>query len=68
MARKKDIKHGDAICRRFRHLLPNKLEFDYRIYLHECKESGDRGSNDGDFTDTELIEKLKEFLGVEELP
>lgn len=39
----------------------------YREYLHECKESGDRGtSNDrGDFTIDELREKAREFLGLE---
>lgn len=68
MGRKRDLKHVDAVCRRYRALLPGDLEFDYRIYLHECKERGDRGSNDGDFTHAELIEKLKEFLGLEELP
>jgi hypothetical protein len=68
VSRKRDIKHVDAVCRRYRHLLTGDLEFDYRTYLHECKDCGDAGSDDGDFTDAELIEKLKEFLGVEELP
>lgn len=68
MARKRDLKHVDAVCRRYRHLLPPDLEYDFREYLHACKESGDCGSNNGDFTDAELVEKLKEFLGLEELP
>lgn len=68
MSRKRDLKHVDAVCHRYRRLLTGDLEFDFRNYLHECKEAGDRGSNDGDFTHVELIEKLNEFLGVEELP
>jgi hypothetical protein len=68
LGRKRDIKHVDAVCRRYRGLLTNDMEFDYRTYLHECKDSGDGGSDDGDFTHAELIEKLKEFLGKEELP
>jgi hypothetical protein len=68
VARKKDLKHVDAVCRRYRRLLPGDLEFEYRNYLHECKEGEDLGSDDGDFTDAELVEKLKEFLGLEELP
>lgn len=68
MGRKKDLKQVDWICRRYRHLLNTEdLVFDFRTYLHECKDGGDRGSDDGDFTQAELIEKLKEFLGVEEL-
>ena len=41
--------------------------FDFRAYLHECKESGDRGTSNerGDFTMDELREKAREFLGVE---
>ncbi len=68
MGHKRDIKHVDALCRRYRRLLPPAQEFAFRDYLHECKEAGDLGSDDGDYTDAELIEKLKEFLGVEELP
>ena len=68
VGRKRDLKQVDAICRRYRHLLSGDLEFDFRTYLHECKDVGDRGTDDGDFTYAELIEKLKEFLGVEELP
>ena len=65
VGRKKDIKQVDAICSRYRHLLSNDMEYAFRDYLHECKDSGDMGSDDGDFTNEELIEKLKEFLGVE---
>jgi hypothetical protein len=68
VGRKRDLKQVDAVCRRYRHLLTGDLEFDYRTYLHECKDGGDRGADDGEFKYTELIEKLKEFLGVEELP
>ena len=40
--------------------------FDFRDYLHQCKESGDLGTrNDrGDFTLAELREKAREFLGL----
>lgn len=68
MGRKKDLKHVDAICHRYRQLLTGDLEYDFRTYLHDCKDAGDWGTDGGDFTHTELIEKLKEFLGVEELP
>jgi hypothetical protein len=68
MGRKRDLKQVDAVCNLYRHLLPGDLEFDYRTYLHECKEAGDRGSDQGDYTHAELIEKLREFLGMEELP
>ena len=42
--------------------------FDFRDYLHECKESGDRGTSNkrGDFTMDELREKAREFLGLEQ--
>ena len=43
------------------------MEYDFRDYLHECKESGDGGSDEGDFSHAELMEKLKEFLGLEDL-
>jgi hypothetical protein len=43
------------------------MEYAFRDYLHDCKDSGDLGSDDGDFTHAELIEKLKEFLGLEEM-
>lgn len=68
VARKRDLKQIDAICSRYRHLLKGDKEYDFRMYLHDCKESGDRGSQGGDFTQSELYEKLREFLGVEELP
>ena len=68
MARKSDLKHVDAVCRRYRRYLTGDMEYEYRTYLHECKESRDCGSNNGDFTDAELVEKLKEFLELEELP
>ena len=57
----------DELCRRYRRFLLGDLEFDFRVYLHECKDCGDRGTDSGDFTDSELIEKLKEFLDLEEL-
>ena len=68
VARKRDLKQVDAVCRRYRHLLTNELEFEFRVYLHQCKEGGDRGSDHGDFTQAELVEKLMEFLGLEKLP
>ena len=68
MGRKKDIKHVDAICHRYRRYLTGDLEYDFRTYLHQCKDEGDRGTDGGDFTHAELIEKLKEFLGMEGLP
>lgn len=67
VGRKADLKHVDAVCRRYRKYLPGEMVFEFRTYLHHCKESGDRGSDGGDFTHDELVEKLKEFLGLEDL-
>jgi hypothetical protein len=63
MGRKRDLKQVDAICREFG--MDGDTELEFRDYLHECKESGDRGTaNDrGDFTMDELREKAREFLG-----
>jgi len=45
-----------------------ETEFDYRVYIHECKESGILGTaNDrGDYTMDELRERAREFLNLEE--
>lgn len=66
MGRKRDLKQVDAVCREFG--MDAETELEYRDYLHECKESGDRGTaNDrGDFTMDELRQKAREFLGIEE--
>lgn len=42
--------------------------FDFRDFLHQCKDQGDKGTgNDrGDYTMDELREKAREFLGLEE--
>lgn len=65
MPRKKDLRRVDAVCREF-DMDPEKA-FDFREYLHECKESGDRGTSNerGDFTMDELRAKAREFLDAE---
>lgn len=40
-------------------------EFDFRDYLHQCKDSGVGGSDAGDFTEQELDELARDFLGLE---
>ena len=47
--------------------MDTETAFDFRDYLHECKESGDYGTSKerGDFTREELRDKAREFLGLE---
>lgn len=40
-------------------------EFDFRDYLHQCKDAGDGGSDGGDFTEAELDELARDFLGLD---
>lgn len=42
--------------------------FDFRDYLHECKESGDRGTGNerGDFTMDSFARRPGNFLGLEQ--
>jgi hypothetical protein len=63
--RKKDLRRVDAICKEFD--MDAETAFDFRDYLHECKESGDYGTSNerGDFTREELRDKAREFLGLE---
>ena len=63
--KKKDLGRVDAVCVEFD--MDRETAFDFRDYLHECKDSGDYGTsnNRGDFTMDELRAKAKEFLGLE---
>jgi hypothetical protein len=65
VGRKKDLRRVDAVCDEFE--MDRETAFDFRNFLHECKDRGDRGtSNDrGDFTMDELREKAKDFLALE---
>ena len=47
--------------------MDRETAFDFRDFLHECKDRGDRGTSNGrgDFTMDELREKAKDFLGSE---
>jgi hypothetical protein len=65
VGRKKDLRRVDAVCKEFG--MKGEQEFDYRDYLHECKESGDFGTANekGDFTMDELRERARDFLGLE---
>jgi hypothetical protein len=65
VSRKKDLRRVDAVCNEFG--MDAETAFDFRDYLHECKDSGDRGTSNerGDFTMDELREKAREFLGLE---
>jgi hypothetical protein len=39
---------------------------EFSDYIHECKRIGDRGTKNarGDFTDQEIRDKAREFLGL----
>lgn len=65
MGRKKDLRRVDAICKEFG--LVGDEAFDFRDYLHECKDSGDKGTANvkHDFTMDELREKARAFKGLE---
>jgi hypothetical protein len=63
VAKKPDLRRVEAVVEEF-HMTPEQ-DFGFRDYLHECKESGDKGTaNDkGDYTIEELREKAREYLG-----
>jgi hypothetical protein len=54
----------DAVAREFK--MSPDAHLGFREYLHDCKESGHRGTaNDrGDFTMNELRELAREYLGL----
>jgi hypothetical protein len=62
MGRKRDIRQIDAIAREFgMHPLERRQFGDY---IEECKEQGEKGSGkNGDFTYSELRDKVREFRG-----
>jgi hypothetical protein len=64
MGRKGDLRQVDQVAREFR--MSQATELAFREYIHDCKESGQRGTaNDrGDFTMAELRELAREFLGL----
>ena len=64
--RRRCLRHVDAICQRYRlrGMTPD-AEFDFRDYLHQCKDAGDGGSDGGDFTEAELDELARDFLGLD---
>ena len=66
MGRKKDLARVDAFCDEFD--MDPETGFDFRDYLHECKDRGDCCTRNkrGALTLDELREKAKEFLGLEE--
>jgi hypothetical protein len=63
--RKRGLRRVDAVCKEFD--MDPETAFDFRDYLHECKDTGDLGTSNerGDFTMDELREKAREFLGLE---
>ena len=63
MARKRDIRHVEAVARALGMEPDQRREFG--DYLEQCKRSGDRGTRNerGDFTWDEMLDKAKEFLG-----
>lgn len=62
MGRKRDIWVIDDFCRR--HRITGDEEFEFRIYIHSCKDSGIKGSlPKGDYNESELRERLDEFRG-----
>ena len=65
VGKKDDIRQIDAIATQFGMDPETRREFG--DYLEECKRSGDGGSkNDrGDFTWSELEQKAREFLGLD---
>jgi hypothetical protein len=59
----------DAVIDEFKDRgMDEETGFLFRDYLHECKDSGDRGTQNerGDFTMDELRAKAREFLGLED--
>ena len=61
MGRKQDLRKVDWIAKEGG--LTEEQRDQFGDYLHDCKSSGDKGTrNDqGDYTDDEMREKLKEF-------
>ena len=67
MGRRRCLRHVDSVCRRYRHLgMTPEKEIEFRNYLHECKDSGMGGSDENDYTDAELDELVRDFLGLGE--
>jgi hypothetical protein len=65
VGRKRDLKQVDAVCREFR--MGRAQELAFREYIHECKDSGHRGSaGGGDFTMDELRQLAREFLNLDD--
>lgn len=63
MGRKNDLRQVDAVCREYR--MTREQEFAFRDYLHEVKNSGQKGSGaNGDFTYDELQRLAEEFLNA----
>ncbi len=46
--------------------MTKEKEFEFRDYIHECKESGILGSDDGDYNEQELDELAHDFLGLDQ--
>lgn len=62
MGRKRDIAFIDEFCRR--NGIAGDEEFEFRDYLHDCKDDGIKGSlPKGDYSLAELEERLQEFRG-----
>lgn len=60
---KPDISQVRRLCRLFK-LTPDQ-EYGFCEYIHDCKESGNGGSDDGDFTYPELEALLRDYLTTE---
>jgi hypothetical protein len=62
----KELKDVRRIAREPEFGMDDETARDFGDYLEQCKRLGDRGTKNskGDFTDDELREKAREFLGI----
>lgn len=60
----KELKDVRRIAREFD--MEDETARDFGDYLERCKQVGDRGTKNfkGDFTDDEMRDKAREFLGI----
>ncbi len=62
----KELKDVRRIAREREFDMDDETVRDFGDYLEDCKRMGDRGTKNGkgDFTDDEMREKAREFLGL----
>lgn len=67
MARRRCLKHVDAVCQRHGFTREERLAFG--DYIHERKDSGDGGTGpNGDFTEAELNDAAEDFKNMGRQP